>query len=156
MLAAAERGFCVEVIPGITAGMAAASSSGVPLTHRHVSQSVRFLTGHRVAQAQNVEWSDWARDDQTLVIYMALVSLEAIQERLLSAGKSPDTPAILIENATLESQREVFASLSGLAESVAEAGISGPSTIIVGQAVELAEQARLLLRKAAEHPTQTA
>ena len=94
MLAAAERGFCVEVIPGITAGMAAASSSGVPLTHRHVSQSVRFLTGHRVAQAQNVEWSDWARDDQTLVIYMALVSLEAIQERLLSAGKSPDTPAI--------------------------------------------------------------
>ena len=156
MLAAAEQGFCVEVIPGITAGMAAASSSGVPLTHRHVSQSVRFLTGHRVAQAQNFEWSDWARDDQTLVIYMALVSLEAIQERLLAAGKSPDTPAILIENATLESQREVFASLSGLAQSVAEAGVSGPSIIIVGQAVEVAEQARLLLRNAAEQPTQTA
>ena len=87
---------------------------------------------------------------------MALVSLGAIQERLLAAGKSPDTPAILIENATLESQREVFASLSGLVESVAEAGISGPSIIIVGQAVEVAEQARLLLRNAAEQPTQTA
>jgi uroporphyrin-III C-methyltransferase/precorrin-2 dehydrogenase/sirohydrochlorin ferrochelatase len=145
LLAAAQQGFAVEIIPGITAGMAAASYAGIPLTHRHVSQSVRFLTGHRVADAQNLEWSDWARDDQTLVIYMALVSLETIQERLLAAGRSAATPAVLIENATLPSQREVFASLAGLNQSVIKANITGPSIIIVGQAVEIAQQARQLL-----------
>jgi uroporphyrin-III C-methyltransferase/precorrin-2 dehydrogenase/sirohydrochlorin ferrochelatase len=145
LLAAAQQGFAVEIIPGITAGMAAASYAGIPLTHRHVSQSVRFLTGHRVADAQNLEWSDWARDDQTLVIYMALVSLESIQERLLAAGRSAATPAVLIENATLPSQREVFASLAGLNQSVIKANITGPSIIIVGQAVEIAQQARQLL-----------
>lgn len=145
LLAAAQQGLAVEIIPGITAGMAAASYAGIPLTHRHVSQSVRFLTGHRVADAQNLEWSDWARDDQTLVIYMALVSLETIQERLLAAGRSAATPAVLIENATLPSQREVFASLAGLNQSVIKANITGPSIIIVGQAVEIAQQARQLL-----------
>lgn len=145
LLAAAQRGFAVEIIPGITAGMAAASYAGIPLTHRHVSQSVRFLTGHRVADAQNLEWSDWARDDQTLVIYMALVSLETIQERLLAAGRSAATPAVLIENATLPSQREVYAPLAGLNQAVMKANITGPSIIIVGQAVEIAQQAQQLL-----------
>ena len=145
LLAAAQQGFAVEIIPGITAGMAAASYAGIPLTHRHVSQSVRFLTGHRVADAQNLEWSDWARDDQTLVIYMALVSLETIQERLLAAGRSAATPAVLIENATLPSQREVFAPLAGLNQAVMKANITGPSIIIVGQAVEIAQQAQQLL-----------
>ena len=145
LLAAAQQGFAVEIIPGITAGMAAASYAGIPLTHRHVSQSVRFLTGHRVADAQNLEWSDWARDDQTLVIYMALVSLETIQERLLAAGRSAATPAVLIENATLPSQREVFAPLAGLNQAVMKANITGPSIIIVGQAVDIAQQAQQLL-----------
>jgi uroporphyrin-III C-methyltransferase/precorrin-2 dehydrogenase/sirohydrochlorin ferrochelatase len=145
LLAAAEQGYAVEIIPGITAGMAAASYAGIPLTHRHVSQSVRFLTGHRVADAQNLEWSDWARDDQTLVIYMALVSLATIQERLLAAGKSAATPSVLIENATLPSQREVFAPLAELNQSVMRANITGPSMIIVGQAVEIAQQAQQLL-----------
>jgi uroporphyrin-III C-methyltransferase len=145
LLAAAEQGYAVEIIPGVTAGMAAASYAGIPLTHRHVSQSVRFLTGHRVADAQNLEWSDWARDDQTLVIYMALVSLATIQERLLAAGKSAATPSVLIENATLPSQREVFAPLAELNQSVMRANITGPSIIIVGQAVEIAQQAQQLL-----------
>jgi uroporphyrin-III C-methyltransferase/precorrin-2 dehydrogenase/sirohydrochlorin ferrochelatase len=150
LLAAAQQGFAVEIIPG----MAAASYAGIPLTHRHVSQSVRFLTGHRVADAQNLEWSDWARDDQTLVIYMALVSLETIQERLLAAGRSAATPAVLIENATLPSQREVYAPLAGLNQAVMKANITGPSIIIVGQAVEIAQQAQqLLMQNDAEEST---
>ena len=154
LLAAAQRGFAVEIIPGITAGMAAASYAGIPLTHRHVSQSVRFLTGHRVADAQNLEWSEWARDDQTLVIYMALVSLETIQERLLAAGRSAATPAVLIENATLPSQREVYAPLAGLNQAVMKANITGPSIIIVGQAIEIAQQAQqLLMQHDAEEST---
>ena len=117
-------------------------------------RSVRFLTGHRVADAQNLEWSDWARDDQTLVIYMALVSLETIQERLLAAGRSAATPAVLIENATLPSQREVYAPLAGLNQAVMKADIAGPSIIIVGRAVQIAQQAQhLLMQHDAEDST---
>ena len=137
LLEAAAHGFQVEVVPGITAGMAAASYAGIPLTHRHMSQSVRFLTGHRVAQAQNLEWSEWARDDQTLVIYMGLVSLANIQAHLLAAGRAETTPAVLIENASLPEQREVFAPLGALHQAVVNAGISGPSIIIVGEVVDI-------------------
>ena len=137
LLEAAAHGFQVEVVPGITAGMAAASYAGIPLTHRHMSQSVRFLTGHRVAQAQNLEWSEWARDDQTLVIYMGLVSLAHIQAHLLAAGRAETTPAVLIENASLPEQREVFAPLGALHQAVVNAGISGPSIIIVGEVVDI-------------------
>lgn len=155
LLAASAAGFPVEIIPGVTAGMAAASYAGIPLTHRNISQSVRFLTGHRVAEAQNLEWSDWAREDQTLVIYMGLVSLSEIQQRLLQAGRSPSTPAVLIENATLPEQREVFAPLSSLPAAVAGAEISGPSIIIVGEVVEIPLSAKAALQRkvqeAADH-----
>ena len=142
LIEAARHGIEVQVIPGITAGMAAASYAGIPLTHRNVSQSVRFLTGHRVAEAENLEWSEWARDDQTLVIYMALVSLPTIQERLLAAGRAETTPAVLVENASLPEQREVYASLADLPQAVAQSQISGPSIIIVGEVVDIAMQAK--------------
>lgn len=140
LLAAAEHGLEITVIPGITAGMAAASYAGIPLTHRHMSQSVRFLTGHRVVGAPNTEWADWARDDQTLVIYMGLVSLPKTQRHLLEAGRSETTPAVLIENATLTNQREIYATLKTLPEQVAAAEITGPSVIIVGEVVGVPEQ----------------
>ena len=145
LLEAAAHGFLVDVIPGVTAGMAAASYAGIPLTHRHMSQSVRFLTGHRVADAENLEWSEWARDDQTLVIYMGLVSLEKIQNRLLAAGREGTTPAVLIENATLSEQREVYAPLAELHQTVIAAAISGPSIIIVGEVVAVPKQVKDLL-----------
>ena len=125
--------------------MAAASYAGIPLTHRHMSQSVRFLTGHRVADAQNLEWSEWTRDDQTLVIYMGLVNLEKIQNRLLEAGRKGTMPAALIENATLPEQREIYAPLAELHKAVKAAGISGPSIIIVGEVVAVPKQVKDLL-----------
>ncbi len=150
LLAAAVHGFTVDVIPGITAGTAAASYAGVPLTHRHMSHSVRFLTGHRVADAQNLEWSEWARDDQTLVIYMGLVSLEKIQNRLLEAGREDVTPAVLIENATLPEQREIYAPLAELHQAVITAEVSGPSIIIVGEVVGVPKQVENLLQAQAD------
>jgi uroporphyrin-III C-methyltransferase len=127
-----------EVIPGITAAMGAASYCGIPLTHRGLSQSVRFVTGHRVGQAADVDWSELARSDQTLVIYMGLVGIEKIMGQLVAAGRSAKTPAALIENATLGSQRTVFAALDALASEVLRHGITGPSIIIVGEVVALA------------------
>ena len=127
-----------EVIPGITAAMGAASYCGIPLTHRGLSQSVRFVTGHRVEQTADVDWSELARSDQTLVIYMGLVGIEKIMGQLVAAGRSAKTPAALIENATLGSQRTVFAALDALASEVLRLGITGPSIIIVGEVVALA------------------
>ena len=150
LLEAAAHGFTVGVIPGISAGMAAASYAGIPLTHRHMSQSVRFLTGHRVADAQNLEWSEWARDDQTLVIYMGLVNLEKIQNRLLEAGRKGTMPAALIENATLPEQREIYAPLAELHKAVTAAGISGPSIIIVGEVVAVPSQVEIKLQQQAD------
>ena len=155
LMAAAEHGLDVAVIPGITAGMAAASYAGIPLTHRHMSQSVRFLTGHRVVDAENIEWAEWARDDQTLVIYMGLVSLPKIQKRLLAAGRAETTPAVLIENATLADQREIYATLKTLPEQVEAAQITGPSVIIVGEVVDVpqqAEKARIAAKNSGQIP----
>jgi uroporphyrin-III C-methyltransferase/precorrin-2 dehydrogenase/sirohydrochlorin ferrochelatase len=115
-----------------------------------MSQSVRFLTGHRVADAQNLEWSEWARDDQTLVIYMGLVSLEKIQNRVLEAGREGATPAVLIENATLPEQREIYAPLAELHQAVITAEVSGPSIIIVGEVVGVPKQVENLLQAQAD------
>ncbi|MEC7412557.1 MAG: siroheme synthase CysG [Pseudomonadota bacterium] len=127
-----------EVIPGVTAAMGAASYCGIPLTHRGHSQSVRFVTGHRVEQSRELDWPELARSDQTLVIYMGLVGIEKILGQLIAAGRSANTPAVLIENATLNNQRAVFASLDGLALAVAREQVTGPSIIIVGEVVALA------------------
>ena len=127
-----------SVIPGITAAMGAASYCGIPLTHRGLSQSVRFVTGHSVKQADHVDWLELARGDQTLVIYMGLVGIAKIVAHLVDAGRSGQTPAVLIENATLPEQRSVFASLADLPTAVVEQEVVGPSIIIVGEVVSLA------------------
>ena len=127
-----------SVIPGITAAMGAASYCGIPLTHRGLIQSVRFVTGHSVKQAEHVDWPELARGDQTLVIYMALVGIAKIVAHLVNAGRSGQTPAVLIENATLSNQRSVFAALEDLPTAVVEQEVVGPSVIIVGEVVSLA------------------
>jgi siroheme synthase len=126
------------VIPGVTAAMGAASYCGIPLTHRGLSQSVSFITGHKVQHSNEHDWQGFARTDQTLVIYMGLVGLETILGHLMSAGRDGATPAALVENATLPEQREVFAPLNKLAAITASRGITGPSIIIVGEVVALA------------------
>ena len=103
-----------EVVPGVTAAMGAASYCGIPLTHRGLSQSVRFVTGHRVEQTSDLDWPELARSDQTLVIYMGLVGIDQILGQLIAAGRAATTPAVLIENATLTNQRAVFASVDTL------------------------------------------
>ena len=127
-----------EVVPGVTAAMGAASYCGIPLTHRGLSQSVRFVTGHRVEQTSELDWPELARSDQTLVIYMGWVGIDQILGQLIAAGRATTTPAVLIENATLSNQRAVFASVDTLAEAVAKQQVTGPSIIIVGEVVSLA------------------
>jgi uroporphyrin-III C-methyltransferase/precorrin-2 dehydrogenase/sirohydrochlorin ferrochelatase len=131
-----EHGIDCVVVPGITAALGGASYAGIPLTYRNVSQSVRFITGHLARDEINIDWPELAKPDQTLVIYMGLLGLGEICEQLAQNGMAPDMPAILIENATLPSQREVVGTITTLADLVKKARITGPSLTIVGRVVD--------------------
>lgn len=131
----AEHGVSCTVVPGITAAVGSASYAGIPLTHRDVSQSVRFVTGHRVYDHVNLDWPELAKPGQTLVIYMGLTWIEEILEKLVSHGMPANTPAALVEKATLPEQRVIEGTLSNLATRVRAAEVVGPTTIIVGEVV---------------------
>lgn len=137
LLVAQEAGIAVEIIPGITAGMGASSYFGIPLTHRDLSQSVRFVTGHRLSDSVYTDWPEMAKPHQTLVIYMGLVTLPTLTRELIKAGRDGATPAVLIENATLPAQRAVYGVLADLAARVEAAQITGPSIVIVGEVVSI-------------------
>jgi uroporphyrin-III C-methyltransferase / precorrin-2 dehydrogenase / sirohydrochlorin ferrochelatase len=133
--ALAQEGIDCLVVPGITAGIGAASYAGIPLTHRNVSQSVRFVTGHRQNDQINLDWPELARPDQTLVIYMGLPGLEEILQKLIAHGMPPVTPAALVEKATLPEQQIIQGTVADLAAKVRAAAITGPTTAIVGNVV---------------------
>ena len=130
-----SHGIEVEVIPGVTAGIAAAAAAGIPLTHRDVSHGVTFLTGH-TSQAEP-DWKALARSGMTLVVYMGLRNLERIASRLRAAGMDPRTPACIIENGTLRTQKQLLSTLGELSG----AGFSGPAIVVIG---EVASFARIL------------
>jgi uroporphyrin-III C-methyltransferase/precorrin-2 dehydrogenase/sirohydrochlorin ferrochelatase len=131
----ADEGINCVVVPGITAGIGAASYAGIPLTHRDVSQSVRLVTGHRKNDTINLDWPELARPEQTLVIYMGLPGLEEILAQLVTHGMAPDTPAALVEKATLPDQQIIVGTVSNLPERVRAANVTGPTTAIVGRVV---------------------
>ena len=135
-----DRGVAFEVVPGITAALGCAAYAGIPLTHRDWAQSVRFVTGHVSGGEVNLDWPELARPGQTLVVYMGLAGLTQLTERLIEHGMAPETPAATISRGTLPDQAVVAADLSTLAESVARAGLPGPTTTIVGRVVALRDR----------------
>ena len=132
----AAKGVEVIVVPGITAALGAASYAGVPLTRRDLAQSVRFVTGHRIDNAVNLDWPELINPRQTLVVYMGLLGLPEIAAKLIAQGMDPETPALLVEKATLPEQREIQASIKDLPQAVAEARVRGPTVIIIGEVVK--------------------
>lgn len=131
----AQHGIHFTVVPGISAALGGASYAGIPLTHRNVSQSVRFVTGHRSTDRTNMDWPELAKPGQTLVIYMGLPGLADIMAKLQEEGLPGSTPAALIQRATLEDQMVVVGTVANLAERVAQAQVRGPTLIIVGEVV---------------------
>jgi uroporphyrin-III C-methyltransferase len=134
-----------HVVPGVTSALAAAASAGAPLTHRGAAQAVTFVTGHAAADpagdpaadlGPDLDWASLARANQTVVVYMGLSSAAAIAQRLIGAGRAPSTPALIVENASLETERRVITSLARLGD--AAAGLSGPALLMVGEAMALA------------------
>ena len=131
----AEAQVPFQVVPGITAASGCASYAGIPLTYRDISRSVRFITGHTSQGLVNLDWPELARPGQTLVIYMGLKGWPQIAGFLTDNGLSPETPAAVVENGTLPSQRCFLATVATLAETLVDHGVVGASLIIVGEVV---------------------
>ncbi|GIX03392.1 MAG: uroporphyrinogen III methyltransferase [Planctomycetaceae bacterium] len=136
-------GIPFEIVPGITAATAAAVYAGISLTHRELASAVALVTAHEdpAKLSATLDDSVLAHFPGTLVFYMGWQRLEQLTQRLISAGKPPDTPAAVITRATWPQQRLVSAPLSEIAGVAREAGLAPPSLIIIGPCVKRREQA---------------
>ncbi len=134
----ARHGVPVEVVPGVTAGIAAPAYVGIPVTHRRAGSSVTFVTGHEEIDKgrPGVDWRGLARCSDGLVIYMGLHNLRRIGEELMAGGLGATTPAAVIQQGTVNGQREVVTVLSELADRVEAEGFESPSIVVIGQVVE--------------------
>jgi uroporphyrin-III C-methyltransferase/precorrin-2 dehydrogenase/sirohydrochlorin ferrochelatase len=126
-----------QVVPGITAACGVASYAGIPLTHRDFAQSVLFTTGHLRDGSFDLDWPALVRPRQTVVIYMGLTGLAEICTQLVAHGLPASTPAAVVQQGTLPSQRVVAGTLADLAELVAAAGLETPCLTVVGEVVTL-------------------
>jgi uroporphyrinogen III methyltransferase/synthase len=140
-LALIEAGIPFEVVPGVTSGIAAPAYAGIPATHRGVSTSVAFVTGHEdpTKDEQDVDWERVAGGADTLVLYMGVGRLREISNSLISAGKSPETPVAVIRWGTVPEQRTVTGTLGDIADRVAEANLKPPAITVIGEVVALRE-----------------
>ncbi|HEY1560145.1 MAG TPA: uroporphyrinogen-III C-methyltransferase [Caulobacteraceae bacterium] len=133
-----SAGVPCEVIPGVTAALAASAGAQAPLTHRGAAQAVTFVTAHGAGgETPQLDWTALARANQSVVIYMGLTKAAEIAARLIAAGRDAATPALIVENASLPTGRSVATTLAGLG--AAAEGLSGPALLIVGEAMALAE-----------------
>ena len=135
-----EQGMAVEVINGITSGLAAATSLGVPLTHRDHAHGVLFGTGHARAGADALHWPTLAAaaaQGITLVIYMGIATVDSLQSGLMQ-GLGADTPVAVVQHASLPEQRQVTARLGELSDTVRREGLGSPAIVIVGDVLRAA------------------
>ncbi len=130
-----SAGIAVGVVNGITSGLAALTSLGVPLTHREHAQGVIFVTGHVGSGTASTDWEALATTAHsarlTLVIYMGVAHAHHIQDGLLG-GLPADTPVAAIQNATLRAQRHAVCTLANLQRTIEHDEIASPSVIVVG------------------------
>ncbi|MDH3280483.1 MAG: SAM-dependent methyltransferase, partial [Gammaproteobacteria bacterium] len=129
-----------EIIPGITAAVACAAYAGIPLTHRALAQGVYFVTGHRASDGGAVPMGDASDPQSTIVVYMGVANIDRIVAELIAAGRSPATPAAVIERGTTSDQRRHITVLAKLPASVRECGVTPPAMIIIGAVVTMAER----------------
>ncbi|MEB3149326.1 MAG: uroporphyrinogen-III C-methyltransferase [Sphaerospermopsis kisseleviana] len=134
-----EAGISVEVVPGITAGIAAAAYAGIPLTHRLYSSSVTFVTGHEAAgkYRPTIKWQAIAQGSETIVIYMGIHNLPYIVEQLSSSGLSLETPIGLVRWGTRPEQEELIGELGTIVQQVEETGFSAPAIAVIGAVVKM-------------------
>jgi uroporphyrinogen III methyltransferase / synthase len=141
-------GIDFEVVPGITAGVAAAAYAGIPVTHRDAASAVAFLTGHEdpTKPEAALDWTALASFPGTLVVYMGVRQLTAITERLLAGGRPATEPAAVVERGTLPDQRTVLGTLETIAGDAAAAEVKAPAIAIFGPVAALESRLTWLKR----------
>ena len=137
-----EAGIPFEVVPGITAGIAAPAYAGVPVTQRNVASAVAFVTGHENPDKPEtqLDWPALAAFPGTLVFYMGVRALDRIATQLVTGGRSPETPVAIVERGTMPSQRTTLATLSTVAERARERGVRAPAVTVVGDVAAFGDE----------------
>lgn len=133
------HGIPFEVVPGVTAALACAAYSGVPLTHREHAHSVQFVTAHCEESLDALDWNALAAPRQTLAVYMGVAHLGALRGRLLAAGRAAQTPVAVVENGTRANQRVIVSTLGGLGGLAAAHGLRSPALLLVGEVAAFAQ-----------------
>ena len=135
--ALADAGVSFEIVPGVTAGVAAPAYAGIPVSHREAASAVAFVTGHEDPEkpGSGVDWDALARFPGTLVFYMGMRNLPQIAERLVACGRDSGEPAAVVSRGTLPGQRSVRGALADIAERAHE--LEAPAIIVVGAAAAL-------------------
>ena len=142
-------GIDFEVVPGVTAGIAASAYAGIPVTQREMASAVAFVTGHEDPDKPEsaIDWPALAAFPGTLVFYMGVRALPTIAGKLVEGGRPPQEPVALVERGTLPGQRTLVATLADVADRAREAGIRAPAITLVGPVASLHEQLAWLERR---------
>ena len=138
-LTLAEAGVPFRIVPGVTAGIGGLAYAGIPVTHRDTGHVVTFITGHGAdGKLPDLDWAAVAAGSPTLVLYMARRFAGEIASKLIAAGRSPDEPAAVVANASLDHQSVHITTLHGLGAAAAVS--SAPAILVIGENVRLREQ----------------
>ena len=142
-------GIDFEVVPGVTAGIAASAYAGIPVTQREMASAVAFVTGHEDPDKPEsaIDWPALAAFPGTLVFYMGVRALPTIAAKLVEGGRASEEPVALVERGTLPGQRTLVATLADVADRAREAGIRAPAITLVGPVASLHEQLAWLERR---------
>lgn len=149
-----NSGIPFEIVPGITAGIAAPAYAGIPVTHRDYASSFAMVTAHGRAQKGEdyINWQALAQGIDTIAFYMGVGNLPHICAQLIRYGKKPSTPAALIEWGTTGKQRTVTGELSTIEQKAKEHQITNPAIVLIGEVVKLQEKISWFEVEALEQP----
>ncbi|MDH3666142.1 MAG: uroporphyrinogen-III C-methyltransferase [Paracoccaceae bacterium] len=138
MLALKRAGIPYEVVPGISAAQGCAAEVGIPLTHRGIANSVRYITGHcRADLALDLDWAGLANAETTLVVYMGVANIGSISRALIAHGMDREMPVLAVSRATLADERRLRADLGTITGKVRAAQMPGPVLFIIGRVLDL-------------------
>ena len=133
-----RHGIGVEVVPGVTAALGCAAAAGIPLTHRGLARSVRFVTGHcRADEPLDLDWAGLADPETTLVVYMGHAQIREIASRLRAHGLSKATPVAAITDGCDRRQRVVRTTLEHVADAATGSRPGGPTLFVIGRVVDV-------------------
>ena len=132
-----KNGISVDIVPGITSGIAAPTYFGIPLTHRDAASSVTFVTGHEQIdkEKKSVNWRELAKSSDSLVIYMGIRNIEFIVQELILGGIDKNTKCAVIQEATLKNQKYIIAELKNLVDTIKDQQFLSPSIVVIGKIV---------------------